>query len=135
MALNLAETFAVLTPALGVALEPVSPQIYAALDANYDHFKSHVLISVHASTSDWGMWERHPAGDEIVVLLSGAATMTLQHAHGRECVTLDTPGAFLVVPKNLWHTARISAPTRLLFITPGEGTENGPEPPGPTNPI
>jgi hypothetical protein len=29
----------------------------------------------------------------------------------------------VVVPRNTWHTARVSGTTRMLFITPGEGTE------------
>ena len=37
---------------------------------------------------------------------------------------LDTPGSFVVVPKNTWNTAKVHAPTTMLFVTPGEGTEN-----------
>ena len=39
---------------------------------------------------------------------------------------LRDPGSYVVVPKGTWHTARTSVPTRMLFMTPGEGTENKP---------
>ena len=32
----------------------------------------------------------------------------------------------VVVPKGTWHTARTSVPTKMLFVTPGQGTENKP---------
>jgi quercetin dioxygenase-like cupin family protein len=47
---------------------------------------------------------------------------------GDECVRLSEPGTFVIVPKNTWHTARIHAPTRMLFVTPGEGTVNAEQP-------
>jgi oxalate decarboxylase/phosphoglucose isomerase-like protein (cupin superfamily) len=66
----------------------------------------------------------HPAGDEVVVLLSGAAEMVLDRGDGKETVSLRQPGSFVIVPKGTWHTARIAEPTSMLFVTPGEGTQN-----------
>ncbi|GJL81162.1 MAG: hypothetical protein DHS20C01_07960 [marine bacterium B5-7] len=128
--MNLDNTFAVLKPDLSVEPVVVSPTIYADLDANFDHFKSHVLVSTHEFDSDWGMWEKHPAGDEIVMLLSGSAQMVLETDSGSEVVKLDTPNTYTIIPRNTWHTARVSAPTRMLFITPGDGTEHRPLRPG-----
>jgi len=128
MALNLEKTFAVLKPDQSVELAAVSPGLYAELDEKFDNFKSHVLVSLHAFDSDWGVWEKHPAGDEIVLLLSGSAKMTIRTNTGEETHTLTSPGSFVIVPKNMWHTAHIAEPTHLLFITPGEGTENSPAP-------
>jgi quercetin dioxygenase-like cupin family protein len=42
--------------------------------------------------------------------------------------TLSRPGAFVVVPRGAWHTARIAEATTMLFVTPGEGTENREQP-------
>jgi hypothetical protein len=39
---------------------------------------------------------------------------------------LRDAGSYVVVPKGVWHTARTSVATRMLFVTPGEGTENRP---------
>ena len=37
---------------------------------------------------------------------------------------LAVPGSFVIVPRGTWHTARTSVATKMLFITPGEGTKN-----------
>jgi mannose-6-phosphate isomerase-like protein (cupin superfamily) len=118
------ETFAVLKPDLGVATVPVNPALYETLDRDFDGFKGHVLVSVHEFSQPWATWERHPAGDEIVLLLSGRATMLLRTADGDESIRLEEPGTYVVVARGIWHTAQTSEPTRMLFITPGEGTEN-----------
>ena len=121
---NLAESFAILQPNLRVKAVDVTPSLYADLDTDYAGFKGHVLIAVHEFAEDWPTWERHPAGDEIVMLLSGAVTLVLKAAAGEESVVLDTPCSYVVIPLNTWHTARVSEPSRMLFVTPGEGTEN-----------
>ena len=123
-AAKLSEVFAVLKPDLSVDAVPVTPAVYQELDANYDEFRGHVLVAEYASADDWPTWERHPAGDEVVVLLSGEAEMVLRRDGADESVWLREPGAFLIVPAGTWHTARVSRPTRMLFVTPGEGTEN-----------
>jgi oxalate decarboxylase/phosphoglucose isomerase-like protein (cupin superfamily) len=71
--------------------------------------------------------ERHPAGEELVMLLSGAATLVLEDESGQEqSVHLSDPGSYVLVPRNVWHTARTSVPTTMLFLTPGAGTEHRP---------
>ena len=50
--------------------------------------------------------------------------MILQSDDGEQTVRLNTPGSFVIVPKGTWHTAKTSTPTSMLFVTPGEGTEN-----------
>jgi mannose-6-phosphate isomerase-like protein (cupin superfamily) len=122
--MKIQDTFAVLRPDLSVTTLPVTPTIHAELGARFHGFKSHVLISAYEFTTDWGVWERHPAGDEVVVLLSGRATMVLRVGSTDESTELVEPGSFVVVPRNVWHTARVTLPTRMLFCTPGEGTEN-----------
>lgn len=126
--LNLQQIFAVLKPDLSVDLAKLSATLYQDLDANYDQFRGHTLVAIHEFDKDWGMWERHPAGDELVVLLSGAAKLTIRAAERDQVTTLSEPGSFVVVPRNSWHTAQINQPTRMLFITPGEGTDNQVEP-------
>lgn len=77
-------------------------------------------------TEDWPTWERHPAGDEVVMLVSGKADLVLEVDGQEQVVTLQTPGAFVRVPKGVWHTARTSIPCSMVFVTPGQGTENRP---------
>lgn len=77
-------------------------------------------------TEDWPTWERHPAGDEVVMLVSGKAELVLEVDGREEVVTLKAPGDFVRVPKGVWHTARTSVPCSMVFVTPGAGTENRP---------
>ena len=68
----------------------------------------------------------HSAGDEVVVLLEGVADFVLDLDGGEQVVPLSEPGAFVVVPRGVWHTARVRAPSRALFLTRGDGTEHRP---------
>lgn len=72
------------------------------------------------------MWERHPSGEELVMLLSGSATVVLEEAGQERTVHLDNPGAYVLVPNDVWHTAKTSVPTTMLFLTPGAGTVHRP---------
>ncbi|NLD56045.1 MAG: cupin domain-containing protein [Burkholderiaceae bacterium] len=84
------------------------------------------LMTAFAFSEPWNTWERHPAGEELVMLLSGEATVVLEEGAGEHAVHLATPGSFVLVPPNVWHTARTSVPTTMLFLTPGAGTEHRP---------
>ena len=84
------------------------------------------LMTAFAFSEPWSTWERHPAGEELVMLLSGAATVVLDDSGGERSVELTSPGSYVLVPPNVWHTARTSVPTTMLFLTPGAGTEHRP---------
>ena len=62
------------------------------------------------------------------MLISGEAEMVLAQPGGDESVKHSQPGDFVIVPKGIWHTARINTPTTMIFVTPGQGTENREEP-------
>lgn len=120
--------YAILKPDLHLDQLEVSPEIYQQLDERYNEFRAHTLISAHHFSEDWPTWEFHPAGDELVVLLSGRAEFLLRRDSGDESIVLKDPGAYVIVPKNTWHTARIAEATSMLFVTPGEGTRNAVSP-------
>jgi mannose-6-phosphate isomerase-like protein (cupin superfamily) len=122
--MKLDSTFAVIGPDHSVAPVPVTPSIYEELDRRFDAFKGRLLVASYSFDADWPTWEMHPKGDEVVVLMSGAADMILDEAGRHRIVKLATPGEFVIVPKATWHTAKISTPTTMIFVTPGEGTEN-----------
>ena len=122
--LDLASTFVVIEPQHSAIAVAVTPGIFEELDARFDQFKGRLLVSSFSFDADWSSWEAHPAGDEIVCLLSGDVLMILDRDGVEEVVHLHDPGAFVIVPKGTWHTARTSTPTKLLFVTPGEGTQN-----------
>jgi mannose-6-phosphate isomerase-like protein (cupin superfamily) len=121
---RLDSTFVVLDPELGATRVPVTTTVYEELDRRFGGFKGHLLVATHSFERDWPTWERHPAGDEVVVLLSGAAEFVLDRDGSHESVRLEAPGSFVIVPRGTWHTARIAASATMLFITPGEGTQN-----------
>lgn len=102
--------------------------LYERIGQKYEGFRGHDLIAGYEFTSDWNTWEVHPKGDEIVLLLSGKITFLLRLPDGEESITLDEPGSYIIVPKGIWHTAKINVKSKLLFITPGEGTQNKEEP-------
>lgn len=84
------------------------------------------LVGAMAFDAPWSGWERHPAGDEWILLLSGAADLVVETPDGERVTRLAEPGDHVVVPAGAWHTARTDRPTRLLFATPGRGTEHRP---------
>ena len=84
------------------------------------------LMSAFTFSEPWSMWERHPAGEELVMLLSGSATVVLEESGQERTVQLSDPGSYVLVPQNVWHTAKTSVPTTMLFLTPGAGTEHRP---------
>jgi mannose-6-phosphate isomerase-like protein (cupin superfamily) len=75
-------------------------------------------------SEDWPTWEMHPAGDEVVFLVSGSADFILEVDGREQCVRLAAPGDFVRVPRGVWHTARTSVPCSAVFVTPGAGTQN-----------
>jgi mannose-6-phosphate isomerase-like protein (cupin superfamily) len=83
------------------------------------------LLSVLSMGADWTNWEMHPAGDEILFMLEGAATFLLDLPEGLRRVSLSAE-RLLVIPKGVWHTAKVSGPARLLAITAGRGTQHRP---------
>ena len=102
----------------------VTETLWAELDERFGDFAGSSLISTFAFDTPWPTWEMHPAGDEFVYLLEGDTDMVLATPAGEELCRLSEAGEYLVVPRGTWHTARPRAATRLLFVTPGQGTEN-----------
>ena len=83
------------------------------------------LVTLGRQDVPWDSWERHPAGEEIVVLVSGRVDL-IQEIDGEERVVALTPGTAVINPRNVWHTANVHEPGDALFITPGRGTEHRP---------
>jgi hypothetical protein len=102
----------------GVALEPLS------IDAQYwvdmvDRPELHDgrILSVFEYSGDWSWWERHPSGDELAFLMEGEMELLLCNFNRRWSVPL-TPGTGAIVPANIWHSARVLSPSKVLFVTP-----------------
>jgi len=106
---------------------PVTEKIWEELGAGEQgQFANGRLVSQIAFDADWPAWEMHPAGEEVVCLLSGAVDLVLDGEGGRRTVSLRRPGSFVIVPRGTWHTADVHGASTMLFITPGDGTQHRP---------
>lgn len=121
---DLDETRLVLGPTHEASSHAVTPTFYEDLGRDFRSFAGHVLISRHAFDEPWETWEIHPHGDEFVYLISGDVDFVLRVGGSDETLRVKESGSYVVVPKGTWHTARPHVPTTMLFVTPGQGTEN-----------
>lgn len=124
--LHIESEFVVFDPRLEATALEVHSDFFKELDQRGDGFKGHLLMSSFAFDSDWETSEMHPMGDEVVVLLFGEATFILDIPNNKQQVTLTEPGSYVIVPRGVWHTAKTTVSTRMLFFTAGEGTQNRP---------
>ncbi len=83
------------------------------------------MLAVFRFDESWKSREMHPAGDEIVYLLSGAIDLILFEDAGERVIPLRGRGA-CVVPRGVWHTARVLEPSEALHVTRGAGTRHEP---------
>ena len=81
-----------------------------------------VILGEHRES--WSSWERHPAGEELVVILSGRADL-IQEIDGREHRIELGPGQAASSPPGAWHTSDVHEPGQSLFITPAEAPSTG----------
>ena len=102
-----------------------TPEFLEAYGQRFPDGNDGRLVCVVSQAKTWDTWERHPAGEEVVVLLSGRVDV-IQDIDGNHRVAPLEPGRALVNPKGVWHTADVHEPGDALFITPGRGTEHRP---------
>ena len=124
--LNINSTYVVLGNDGGAIPVPVSDHFFEDLESEFGDFKDKRLVSLFSFDQDWDTWEMHPAGDEFVCLLSGQVDLVLEQDGTERTIHLSKPGSYVLVPRGAWHTAKVSEPSSVLFITPGEGTQNRP---------
>ncbi|HKF91661.1 MAG TPA: cupin domain-containing protein [Acidimicrobiia bacterium] len=83
------------------------------------------LVGTYHNARDWDIWEMHPAGDEVVCLLSGAIDVVLDEPDGERVMQLEA-GQTCIVPRGVWHRAIVLEAGDTLNITRGEGTQHRP---------
>jgi len=123
-AFNPMETYVHLADGPDAALLDVTPDFWQTLATRGD-LAAGRLITAYRFETDWSSWERHPAGDELVFLISGVMDFVLDEAGAERVIRLQGTSA-LVVPRGVWHTARVLEPSEAIFVTRGDGTEHRP---------
>lgn len=122
---SLGTTYVHLSDETSASLVPVSDTFWDELQSGErPALERGRLVTQFDFSSDWPNWERHPAGDELVVLLSGSAELVVELEVGTTRTRLSAPGDFVIVPRGAWHTARTRESCSLLFVTHGPGTEH-----------
>jgi mannose-6-phosphate isomerase-like protein (cupin superfamily) len=122
---DLSGTFLRLRPDASVEPLPVGDDFWQRImTGKLGTFHDEYLVTTFSYDRDWPNWEKHPNGDEIVMLLDGSATMVLEIDGHERLVELTGSCSYVVVPRGTWHTSRTRAACRMLFITAGEGTEH-----------
>jgi quercetin dioxygenase-like cupin family protein len=79
-----------------------------------DYRDGGVFVAHFAGRSEW---ERHPQGDEIVMVTGGETTMTFL-VGGEEQAAVLRPGDLVVVPQNTWHRFDAPIEVKLMSVTP-----------------
>jgi mannose-6-phosphate isomerase-like protein (cupin superfamily) len=121
-AFDLTSTHVCLSPQGSASTIEVTPEFWATIGERAD-LREGRLVAVFESDADWPHWEMHPAGDELLVLLSGKMTIVLEEG-GLEHMLELPAGSSCLVPRGVWHRAIVPVPSRLLAITYGRGTEH-----------
>lgn len=62
-------------------------------------------------------WERHSAGEELVMALVGSTTLVLLIEGKEEKFQLNT-SELMVVPRNTWHRFEQSKDLKIMTVTP-----------------
>lgn len=68
------------------------------------------------------IWEMHPSGDEILLMLAGE--LGVEYSDGFHCGSsaLES-GRAMVMPKGVWHRLLLREPGLLLVLSPSQGTK------------
>lgn len=121
-AFTLDGTYIHLTPDEGARAIEGGDRFWAGIQERRDLDEGR-LMGVIGQSADWDHWERHPAGEEILTLLSGEMELVLDMP---ECEqrTVVKAGETFIVPRGIWHRALVQEAGRLMFVTPGAGTEH-----------
>ncbi|MGR7000498.1 cupin domain-containing protein [Yinghuangia aomiensis] len=110
-------------PVEGFAWDPEVLQAYGAAVASDGAEGRMVMIFDGDGPGDH--WESHPAGDELVVCLSGSVTV-VRDVDGVPDRILLGPGEATVNPAGVWHAVDMAGRASILTVTAGAGTDHRP---------
>lgn len=103
---------------------PLTPEFWPDLMAGKRRLEGRLVMAFEATT-DMTHWEKHPAGDEVLLVLSGAVRLLLQEPAGEREIAV-TAGQAAVIPRGCWHRIAVHKRGQVALMTAGEGTEHKP---------
>lgn len=121
---DLATTYIHLGVGPETSLLPVGDDFWSTLDSRPELHTGR-LVSSMRHDADWAVWEMHPTGDELVVVIDGSVRFLLDDGTSVTELTLHAR-QFVMVPTGVWHTADALGEAHLMFVTWGEGTTHRP---------
>jgi mannose-6-phosphate isomerase-like protein (cupin superfamily) len=74
-----------------------------------------ISVGYYSGNSEW---ERHPSGDEIVMVIEGKTTLVLRVNGEQHGIALNS-GELIVVPQGYWHRFETSTQLKVMSVTPG----------------
>ena len=120
----LTETYLELRNDGSVGRIAVTPEFWQELMTGKRQLEGRLVMAFEVS-EDMAHWEKHPAGDEVLLLMSGAVTVILEQAGGEQRVEVSAGEAYCV-PRDTWHRIEVRQAGKIVFMTAGEGTEHRP---------
>ena len=103
---------------------PVDANFWATIHERSELADGRLVMKLNQS-ADWPHWEMHPAGDEVLYLISGEMELILDE-NGQERHVPFKAGSAFIVPRGIWHRALVHEPGELIGITRGAGTQTRP---------
>lgn len=120
------ETYALLSATGAIHQEVGGREFWSQSQEALDAMGKDWLVSEFLCDADWGSWEMHPNGEEFVYLLDGDIEFLMETSEGVATAQRITDRGAVVVPRGVWHTAKVLRPSRMFFITMGAGTRHQP---------
>jgi len=118
---------------LGLGARAVEEPLFAGMEWYEGYVARHAadgvegrLVSQYTFAESWDSWEMHPAGDEVVICISGAMVLVQEYPDGRVIEVPLAAGEYAINPPGVWHTADVAGSAAAIFITAGEGTQHRP---------
>jgi mannose-6-phosphate isomerase-like protein (cupin superfamily) len=87
--------------------------------AQLAHYRDGLLLAIKASGKDH--WERHLAGDELVHILDGSATLEIVCDDGPPKSFALPAGTVVVIPQGTWHRLLSAEGATQMAVTPFPG--------------
>jgi mannose-6-phosphate isomerase-like protein (cupin superfamily) len=101
----------------------VGPDFWPQIANRVDLSAGRLVTMFRQKRGPWNNAEMHPAGDEILFLVSGEIELILESSEGERRIAFHGGNA-VIVPQGVWHSANVIAEGNLLAITRGAGTQH-----------